>query len=270
MNGLDSVSSILVSKLLDLLSLLVGNVVALLDLSIDDLLVLDVDEGAKESDEGGDQRQSPKRNELDKEVGHEGCEESLEHAKSANRSVFALGWCTYSNCDVDVLGEDDALRLNHEEVDELLNIVCQALERSLGDGEVLARPELGSESLANSQLSRSLRSSGDSKCHPRSLEDVPDQVQVSGSEDKDHDCGESDTGRSGVLPAQKPVEEAVVVLHVVSCIIPSSPRRKHTGKVLAGGRLVVWDGASICEISKLVTRLCALCLHGLSYWACKI
>lgn len=75
--GLESLSSMLVSKLLDLLSLLVGDVVTLLDLSVNDLLVLDVDERTEEGDHGGDQGQTPERNELDQEVREEGSEESL-------------------------------------------------------------------------------------------------------------------------------------------------------------------------------------------------
>ena len=72
------VSGVLVGKTLDLLSLLVCNVVALLKLSIDDVLVLDVDEGTEVGDEGRDQSQAPERDELDKEVGDEGREERLQ------------------------------------------------------------------------------------------------------------------------------------------------------------------------------------------------
>jgi hypothetical protein len=65
---------------------------------------------------------------------------------------------TYSNRGVNVLGEDDALGLDDEEVDELLAVVQEALERSLGDGEVLSRPELGSQAFAEGHLSGELRS----------------------------------------------------------------------------------------------------------------
>jgi len=67
----------LVGKALDLLSLLVGNVVALLQLGVDDVLVLDVDQRAEEGDDGRDQGQAPERDKLDQEVGQEGCEEGL-------------------------------------------------------------------------------------------------------------------------------------------------------------------------------------------------
>lgn len=77
LDSLHSVSSMLVGKTLDLLSLLIGNVVAFLQLSINDLLVLDVDEGTEEGNDGRDQSQAPKRNKLDEEVGEEGCKECL-------------------------------------------------------------------------------------------------------------------------------------------------------------------------------------------------
>lgn len=77
LHSLHGVSGMLVSKALDLLSLLVGNVVALLYLSIDDLLVLDVYEGTEEGDKCRDQGQAPEGDELDEEVGDEGSEESL-------------------------------------------------------------------------------------------------------------------------------------------------------------------------------------------------
>ena len=78
LDSLHGIAGMLVSKPLDLLGLLVGNVVTLLQLSVNNLLVLDVDEGAEEGNECRDQSQAPKRNELDQEVGEEGREESLE------------------------------------------------------------------------------------------------------------------------------------------------------------------------------------------------
>jgi hypothetical protein len=71
------VSGMLLRKTLDLSSLLASDLATLLELSIDDLLVLDVDEGSEVGDESGDQGQAPERNELDEEVGDEGREECL-------------------------------------------------------------------------------------------------------------------------------------------------------------------------------------------------
>ena len=75
--SLHGVSGVLVSKALDLLSLLVGNVETLLQLGVDDLLVLNVHKRTEEGDECRDQGQAPERDKLDEEVRDEGSEESL-------------------------------------------------------------------------------------------------------------------------------------------------------------------------------------------------
>jgi hypothetical protein len=48
---------------------------------------------------------------------------------------------TYGDCVEDILGKYYALRLDNEEVDELLNVLQGALEILTGDGVVLARAE---------------------------------------------------------------------------------------------------------------------------------
>lgn len=118
---------------------------------------------------------------------------------------------TYSNGDVDVLSKDNTLGLDDEEVDELLSIVGHALKRCLGDGKVLAWPELRGETTSESQLSNNLCCSGGTKCQVRGLEDVANQVEVSGGEDEDEGGGKCDTGCARILPAQEAVEQAVVV-----------------------------------------------------------
>jgi hypothetical protein len=77
LNGLGSVTSVLVGEALELGSLLVGNVVTLLELGVNDLLVLEVDKRTKVGDDGCDQGQSPERNELDEEVRDQGSKEGL-------------------------------------------------------------------------------------------------------------------------------------------------------------------------------------------------
>lgn len=77
LNGLGSISSVLVGEALDLIGLLTSDLTALLELSIDDLLVLDVDERREIGDEGRDQGQAPERNKLNEEVRDQGSEEGL-------------------------------------------------------------------------------------------------------------------------------------------------------------------------------------------------
>ena len=68
--------------------------------------------------------------------------------------------CTYSDCNVDILSEDYTLELNDEKVDQLLNVIGEALKRSLVDREVLARANLRNEAVAKSSLAKDLRGSG--------------------------------------------------------------------------------------------------------------
>ena len=77
LDGLGGVSGMLVGKALDLRCLLAGDLAALLELGIDDLLVLDVDERGKVGNKGGDQGQAPEGDKLDEEVRDEGSEEGL-------------------------------------------------------------------------------------------------------------------------------------------------------------------------------------------------
>lgn len=103
------------------------------------------------------------------------------------------------------------MRLNDEEVDELLDIICQALERGLGDGKVLSGAELGGQTPSDSQLSSNLRGSRKTECHVGSLEDVSNEIQISGGEDEGNSDSEGDSGCARVLPAKKAVEHAVIV-----------------------------------------------------------
>jgi hypothetical protein len=77
LNRVGGVGGMLAGKILDLLSLSIDQVVALLKLSIDGLLVLDVNEGSEVSNGGGNQSQAPERDELDEEVRNQGCKECL-------------------------------------------------------------------------------------------------------------------------------------------------------------------------------------------------
>ena len=216
LDSLRSIGGVLASKALDLGGLLAGKVLALLELGINDLLVLDVDERAEVSDKSSNESKAPHWHELvaisalketlacwtaylDEEVGNQGSEER-------------------SNGNVDVLGEDNALRLDDKEVDELLNIVKQALKRCLGDSEVLPWPELRSKTLSKSKLASNLCCSGGTKYDPGEFEDVADDIQVTGGEDENDSSSERDTGRPWVLPAQEAVEHAVVVYPVLAVL----------------------------------------------------
>ena len=177
--------------------------VSLFKLSVNDLLVLDVDKRTKVGNRRSDQSQTPKRNELDQEIGNQRCKKGLRiiRPKMFGRNrICGTILVTYGDGGVHILGEQDALRLNDKEVGELLNVIGEALKRCLLDGEVLARSELGSESLADRELSSKFCSSRGTKGHPCSLEDVSEEVEVSSGKDEDDDGGKRQGSCAGVLP----------------------------------------------------------------------
>lgn len=164
-----SPSAVLRSKILELRGLLVQHPVGLPELLIDELLVLDVDEGAQVDDDRGNQAEAPERKPLDEEVGDERGKEALPCTLAAVRnnlyphSVESYRFNAYRTANVKVLNEDDALELNDEEVDELLEVVRQTLQRVLPDHVVLARTHLRSETTAESSLASNLGERG--ACH---------------------------------------------------------------------------------------------------------
>lgn len=67
----------------------------------------------------------------------------------------------YSDCGIDVLGEDYALKLDDEEVDELLDVFKGCLEVLTRNGVVLARTHLRGEAPFEDELAGDLSSSDD-------------------------------------------------------------------------------------------------------------
>ena len=63
---------------------------------------------------------------------------------------------TYGNRSVYILGEQNTLRLDDEEVDELFDVIRHTLKGGLLYGEVLARAELRRQALADGELSGEL------------------------------------------------------------------------------------------------------------------
>lgn len=127
---------------------------------------------------------------------------------------------TYCNRDVDVLGEENPLRFDDEEVDQLLHVVKESLEGGLGDGHVLPWADLGCEALAlaHSSLSDNFCRGGHTQGHVDNLEDVAEDVQVPRSKDEEDGCCEGDGSSAGVPPAEQTVEQAVVCVGVsIAC-----------------------------------------------------
>jgi hypothetical protein len=94
---------------------------------------------------------------------------------------------TYGKGGVDVLGEEDSLRLDDEEVDELVHITNPSIEVLPRNGVVLARSELGGQAVFENGLTSNLSEDGDAQCHPCNLEKVSRHVDVSGRKDERDD-----------------------------------------------------------------------------------
>jgi len=68
---------------------------------------------------------------------------------------------THSNGGPDVLGEDDSLKLNNKEVDQVLDIFESTFQILTWDGVVLARAHLGGKTTVENEFTRQFRSSND-------------------------------------------------------------------------------------------------------------
>ena len=182
----------LAGHLTDLGGLGIHNLGELLDLSVDEGLVRSVDQGAEEENRSTDESEAPEGDDLNEVVGDESREEGRARGQ-------------------DVLSEQKALRLNNEEVDQLIQIPSHRIQRSLGNGIILPRPYLRRETRIEQRAPRHLRGDGDTKRHPRQLESIAKQIQIARCEDEHHGSGVREGRRAGVLPAEKGAEEGVVV-----------------------------------------------------------
>jgi hypothetical protein len=196
--GIGGARSVVAGELLDLLGLLVNNAGSIRDVVVNELLVGLVDEGRNEEDGGGDESKTPQWDDLDQVVREESTEEGLTMLVSA--FVRLWGWITYSNRGKHVLCKDNALRLNDEEVDELIEVTSDAIEGRLGNSEILLWAKLGRQALAKDGLTKHFRCNCNPKSHPCKLEAIPENVKVPGSEDED-DAGDEGNGRDArIIP----------------------------------------------------------------------
>lgn len=95
----------------------------------------------------------------------------------------------------DILGEENTLGLDDEEVDEFVNVANQSIEGLARHSVVLAGTQLRRQSLAQDGLASNLGKNRHAKRHPGQLEGVADHIKVSGQEDDGNDAGVGD-GRS--------------------------------------------------------------------------
>lgn len=101
---------------------------------------------------------------------------------------------TYGSGSSEVLSEQNSLGLNHEEVDEFVDVTNQAVKSLAGEGVVSARAHLGGEAIVQDELASRLGSDGNTKGNPGQLEGPADQVEVSSSEDEGDDGSVGNAG----------------------------------------------------------------------------
>lgn len=99
---------------------------------------------------------------------------------------------TYSGRSEDILGEQHALRLDDEEVDEFVDVTDQGIEGFPRNRVVLAGAELGREAIVQEGLPGDLGGDGDAKDHPGELESPAHNIEVPNREDEGDEGGVGD------------------------------------------------------------------------------
>lgn len=119
----------------------------------------------------------------------------------------------------DILGEQNALELNQEEVSELFNVLQRGLRSFLGNSVVPARTERTGDALLQNELADKLDGGGHytesliahpfgkwsrdqltSQRHVQELEGPAEERQVAGGKDEADNTGVGHGGRARLLP----------------------------------------------------------------------
>ena len=117
-------------------------------MTIDEFLVLNIDQGEEVGDAGGEESHAPHGEELDQVVGEECSSEGLEMLVALGN----LGVSAYSSCSWDVLSEYYTLDLDDKEVGEVLDIVKSSFERLFWDLVVPAGADSACDTAAHNSL----------------------------------------------------------------------------------------------------------------------
>ena len=119
----------------------------------------------------------------------------------------------------DILGEQDALELDQEEIHKLLKVLEDSLDGLLRNGIVTAGAESTGDSPLEDNLASNLGGGGHctqllttlltvghatnqltSQRHVQELEDPAEKRQITGGKDKADHAGVGDGGRAGLFP----------------------------------------------------------------------
>lgn len=198
---LGGMGSVLAGDLAELVSLSINDVGRLLQLLVNELLVGGVDQGNSEEGGGGDQSKAPVWDNLDKPVGKEGADADLHRRLellSHLGEIVLMG--TYRDGSPDVLGEQDALRLDDREVDKLVDIANSGIKSLAGDGVVFAGAELARDTGVHDGLTGNLGGDGDAQNHPGKLEAPSEDIEIPNCEDEADDGSIGDGGSTWEPP----------------------------------------------------------------------
>lgn len=92
----------------------------------------------------------------------------------------------------DALDEEDALGLDDDKVDELVEVADDEVDGLAGDGGVLARAELAGKAVAEDELAGYLGGDADAEGHPRESEDIAGDVKIASGQDEREDGNKGD------------------------------------------------------------------------------
>lgn len=93
---------------------------------------------------------------------------------------------THTSRGPDVLGKQNALSLNDEEVDELVDVANNGVQGFLGNSVVAAGTELGDKAAVEEDLSGRFGGNGGEQGQPSDLEGPAEQIEVPNREDERH------------------------------------------------------------------------------------
>lgn len=188
----------------ELLGLGVDDTLRVLNVVVDQLLVGGVDQRHGEDEGGADKGESPVRDDLNEPVRKEGANGNLWRIMVSSGSVTVFlpgklsGGGAYRSGGGDVLGENDTLGLDDEEVDQLVDITDDHVEGLAGDGVVSAGTKLTGNTSIHDSLAGNLGGDGNAQDHPRKLEAISQHVEVPNREDESDDGHVGDRGSTCV------------------------------------------------------------------------
>ena len=196
--------------------------------------------------------------------------------RNGKRRRGALGRA-YRRRSQHVLRKHQALDLDDEEVDQLLEVLERGLEELAVDDEVAAGAERRREALVEHELADTLGDRGHAQDHVQDLEAPPEERKVAEREDVGDAGAEGEGRHARVLPlrlvsegfverterdsyAEEGVEERVVVYPEVSVLGFAHLFRRLTRQRLLGSGRRLWRLSRIGEIAKLGRSLRMLLL----------